>query len=611
MILAVILHIAATCAFFSPLEIFSAEPLHHVDHPVHTHRVLVYREALFESGLPWGYDPSVGAGLVLSPFRDLGAKPQEVLGVLLPFLPAATVVRFFLFATVLAFPLGTLLASRRLGLDTRTQFWVVVVLIVLLWLTWTTQFYLEWGLAAFVAAAAFAPWVLALFLSFLTAPGLATYLAFVAGLAGLVLLHIQGVWPIAVPLVLYALIVRSLAWKWRLATFSAPVAALALNSFWLVPAWRARSMPYAPEPDLPVHQPAKHLTFADWSSVTAQIDLFWLVSRAGLVVLLVWGFLVMRRRLGARVTGALALAVVWSLFMTYAGSFVPGLRIYQPVRFIVPTLVLMALPLGLALSALVERSHLPHAWAAVGFVVVAVGVALFSLRGPQPLPLPPSPDLLGRFISQRTRPEDRLLIQSADGYARDGFETRILASSYGREILGCTFPQVTHPGQFLRDVLLGRSLAEWSPRELRSALDRWGVSWVFTRTEQARELLLATTSKPGIAVADFTAFQFSIDAGRFLAGNGIIEASVNRIELRRLEPEDGRVVLRYRYHPAWRGPPGLVLEPYPVPEDPAGFIAIRTPPIDVTLRFDPALMLTAQWPDSTLHAEAPTTPPSG
>ena len=96
-----LIHATATCSFFPPREILRVKPLYHKDHSVHTHRVHLYRQALLESGLPWGYDPFVAAGMVMRPSGDAGAKPHQVLGVILFFLPPGTVVRLFLFVVVL------------------------------------------------------------------------------------------------------------------------------------------------------------------------------------------------------------------------------------------------------------------------------------------------------------------------------------------------------------------------------------------------------------------------------------------------------------------------------------------------------------------------------
>ena len=76
-----------------------------------------------------------------------------------------------------------------------------------------------------------------------------------------------------------------------------------------------------------------------------------------------------------------------------------------------------------------------------------------------------------------------------------------------------------------------------------------------------------------------------------------------RVELGELQPEEGLVVLRYRFHPAWKAVPAAVIEPYPIPEDRAGFIALRNPPPELILEFDTRAMLTADWPES---ADRPT-----
>ena len=73
-------------------------------------------------------------------------------------------------------------------------------------------------------------------------------------------------------------------------------------------------------------------------------------------------------------------------------------------------------------------------------------------------------------------------------------------------------------------------------------------------------------------------------------------SKVNRIELTNLQPENGLIVILYRFHPGWETFPNAKIEHYPVPEDPVGFIAIRNPEKNITLRYDPWKSLTAEWP---------------
>jgi hypothetical protein len=71
------LHIAACFVMLPPWQIFGRGPLLFCDHPVHAYRVFMYKEALSQSGIPWGYDPALSAGKVMEPDSDVGAKPQQ------------------------------------------------------------------------------------------------------------------------------------------------------------------------------------------------------------------------------------------------------------------------------------------------------------------------------------------------------------------------------------------------------------------------------------------------------------------------------------------------------------------------------------------------------
>ena len=75
-----------------------------------------------------------------------------------------------------------------------------------------------------------------------------------------------------------------------------------------------------------------------------------------------------------------------------------------------------------------------------------------------------------------------------------------------------------------------------------------------------------------------------------------MEASVNRLHLSDLKPEEGRVVLKYRYHPGWRDVRGGVIQRAPVPGDACGFIELVDPPAETTLVFDARAALFAPWP---------------
>jgi hypothetical protein len=210
-----LLHLVAGFIFVPPWEALRAEPLFFTDHPVHTHRVYVYREALWESGLPWGYDPAVGAGKIMTPGEDVGAKAQEVFGVILGFVAPGGIERLFLFITVLTAPLGTLLACRRLGFGTGTQASIMATMLPVMWRV--VALYFSWGLLAFAAASLLASYVIVLFLDFSAEPGYKRYIVCVAAASVVFLLHALGPVVIAPSLVLLTLGKRDLPTRWRIA----------------------------------------------------------------------------------------------------------------------------------------------------------------------------------------------------------------------------------------------------------------------------------------------------------------------------------------------------------------------------------------------------------
>jgi hypothetical protein len=155
---------------------------------------------------------------------------------------------------------------------------------------------------------------------------------------------------------------------------------------------------------------------------------------------------------------------------------------------------------------------------------------------------------------------------------------------------------VHDPAQFLDKILLGRELKDWPKDELRTALERWGVSWVFTVNSEGHALLSDTLGDSIAKVGNYHAFRVSNAPTRFLVGDGLIEAKVNRIELKNLRPQDRLIVIRYRYNPSWRATPHMPVYSYPIAEDPSGFIALKDPPESVTLWFDPLALMGKRWP---------------
>lgn len=146
-------------------------------------------------------------------------------------------------------------------------------------------------------------------------------------------------------------------------------------------------------------------------------------------------------------------------------------------------------------------------------------------------------------------------------------------------------------------MLWGKPIDAWEPGEMQEMLQRWGISWCFTYNQHGRELFEKITKTSGEQVGKYRAFKISEPESRFLLSTGQIQASVNHIELSQLQDEDGLVVLRYRYHPAWETSSGIPVYQYSLSEDPKGFLALKNPPESMKLVFNSRKILSATWPD--------------
>jgi hypothetical protein len=396
---------------------------------------------------------------------------------------------------------------------------------------------------------------------------------------------------------LYTLAARPLRLAWRGALAGVPLVVAGLNAFWLVPFLYAQHIPQ-PAWFAPVYPPGTpfHLRHGQWSELLDRLDPSALGPLAIGLALAAYGGVVLDRTVGRRVAVSLGLCCGLCLFLTYLGSFLPVTSRMQPIRFLVPAFAFMTVLVGTALATLAGRLRLPVATSAAA---TALGMALIGalLGRPTPLALPPEPDPLAAFVTSRTEPADRLLIQSPDGYRFGDYETKVFPLAFDREVIGSNFPVVYDRAQFLDTVLFGRAVEAWSPQELPAALHRWGITWALTVTPEARALFASAFGAPVERVDRYDVFRVADTSSRFLVGTGTVVASVNRLELSGLKPERGRIVLRYRYHPGWRATPEIPIRRHPLPEDRSGFIALEDPPESLTLRFDPWGMLRARWPD--------------
>ena len=177
--------------------------------------------------------------------------------------------------------------------------------------------------------------------------------------------------------------------------------------------------------------------------------------------LIIYGCLRLRQAVGTDVAMALLFGGGTALAVKYTGSFVPLLVKMQPSRFMLPALVFLVLPIGLAIAEVLTKMKLP-ARALAGCLALILLVAGRTEGRPNSIPLDSSVQSLKEFVSARTLPGDRLLIQS-----REYYEPKVLGLALNREVIGNTFPERAEAAQFLPESLWGKRLEDWSNEDLR------------------------------------------------------------------------------------------------------------------------------------------------
>jgi hypothetical protein len=299
--------------------------------------------------------------------------------------------------------------------------------------------------------------------------------------------------------------------------------------------------------------------------------------------------MLLAKKAGWRAAIACGLAGFSCLFLGLLGSFVPAIVYVQPLRLLIPATVFLGLPVGVLVEAFLRKIRVAPELAAMLIAVELAGLTVFQ-GWLQPMQQASASQVLKGFVMEHTSPGDRLLIQSLD------WQTKAMPLSLGREVIGHTFPVLNDPIQFKANSVFGKPFGAWQPEDLRDTLHRYGVAFALTLTSEAGALFATTIGEPGKSVGSYQVFTVRPPTGRFLIGEGKVKAAFNRLELSEVQPERGLVVLRYRYHPAWGASTGQPVQRYPVPEDPAGFLALRDPPPKLVLEFRPWAMFWTTWP---------------
>jgi len=289
-------------------------------------------------------------------------------------------------------------------------------------------------------------------------------------------------------------------------------------------------------------------------------------------------------------------AIVALVVFAYGGAYLPALSDAEPYRFIVPALFFAIYPVA---HALVKSANRQNALDAPRLVWVAGGALLVTFLLPTMFALRPRIERLwtqlafedrnvvvGRkqlqvfdWLAKNTTGEDRIIIQD--------WETAAVAPFFiQREFLGGPYyPYFIQHGyaNVGPETVFEESLRTLTPSDFQEYLDTYNVRWIVTRSSiYPRDAFTLQDyiqkNRPRfIELAkqydDFSIYRVQGESSAFLKGTGQVKAELDRLQIRGASA--GEIILKYHWLPTFKTEPPLPLEPFPVLDDPIGFIRIQ------------------------------------
>ena len=119
-----------------------------------------------------------------------------------------------------------------------------------------------------------------------------------------------------------------------------------------------------------------------------------------------------------------------------------------------------------------------------------------------------------------------------------------------------------------------------SADEMRRYMDLYNVGWVMVFTDYSRNQIeerMKGFLEPYGRAGMFSVFRVLREPSYFIKGSGELRASLNRLELSHVTPENGEVVLSMHYLETFRSEPPRHIQRARIEGLPVGFIRILDP----------------------------------
>lgn len=609
-----LLHVLGLVSIFTAwTDIFSSAPLVPQDWGLHFHHLNSLEAFWRQDHRVWGYNPFFMAGYPSNTIQDLSIKFFEFVALALSAL-ALTPVQWFkisAFGAMAGVPWIMYFAARNFFIADESKYFMALVATALGTVYWWNSLPREmffYGMIGFPTASYLSVLGVSLFyrLALRHEKAGTVHLAWLLFAAAILPLHVQSVvifLPIIIGLMIFG---KTRSFDARLVAWSAAAALIAIlaNAIWLVPAMNHRGddVSAAIVNQLPLFASAEPLTFIlDYLGPRG----FWtfrpsFVEKGFRIALLlsgslgIWRLMQKSRDLGVMLLGAAAVL----FFIAYFGSFLPGVKSWQPLRFKVP--LDLFLVIGSAYAVVTSLHTRGTARSKFVPILLTGGLAAFFINLVQTeaagklqlrARLNPQVSAVVDWIERATPAGARVLFEESGdetGFLYDGaYLSSFLPQKTGRQVIGGPinlYNDRHHFAEFHSAQMFKKDVQSLSDEELRNYLRLYNIGAIvaFHPASIRRLQSIAGLVTLEERIGPVRLMKVNQPFSWFVVGQGKVKAGFNRLELTELKGDE--VILKYHWVEGLVASPRVRIEPVKMADDPIPFIKLIAPPASVVLR---------------------------
>lgn len=568
----------------TPVALINDAPIIDGKHPLHYYHGLLGHRSWHERGNTTCYDPNFQAGYLKTPIFDAGSRPAELF--LLLGGPSPTSYKVGLAFCCLLVPLAFALAGRGAGLGAGGACLCALVGGTLFWSP-PCRALLEAGDLDLLLGGICVPVYLTWLARYGRSPGPLEWTV-LAGISAFAWYTHPILMLAVVPIVFFYHVLHSGRFVWHIGLFSANVAGIVANLFWLID-WVMHVRMYVPYGGVESPTRIWPTTMYEWEAFVPSdpVDL-------GACAIALCGLLVMLRR-HASAAWLLGCSTLIFAVASGVGRLWPMAAEFGTHKVLSVGVWCCAVPCAYALSAISGGIASSSGFRPLGLVWLLIGLAGLNWGldiprrwdfAPLEVGLSPAREEIVKTIRERSTPEGRILWEERTEIARGAGWTALLPEYTKRPFIGGLTPDACVDHLLVRlfdGKLIGRFLSEWSDEELRIFFARYNVTRIVARTQPTITRLQGLSFvQPIVTLHNDAGVMFAVDRmpSYFLKGQGkITQLDWKRVALADVIPdENGVIVLSLHYHQSWHISPGYIdIERDVDANDPIPMLRLRLP----------------------------------